>query len=152
MVKQRGKKGDYISYGGSPVKAIVNGKETGLFKDASTLLYYYMYDDPKTGKRKKQTCTRDIVIANKRFWNHVEKHKEEFIDVKEIKKSRKLRKQFKDNLISFPNVKIPKNYPIDPAVDDMIFEKKNTISEREYFEWLLSYKGREEELMACPCL
>jgi len=147
--QKRGTKAKYIAYGGRSVSAIVNGKLTGLCQ-ASNGLFYYMYDDEK-GKRRKKTCTSDIKIAYNRFMIFVEgKREEEFIHIKNPKHRRQLKKHFKDKVITLKGKKLNPN--IDPvyyngiSVTDMLFDRKTEISEKEFFEWLLSYKGKEEEL------
>ncbi len=99
MSKKRGTRATYIPYGGREIKAIVDGKETGICQDKNGI-YYYMYDDPKTGKRSKKTCTTDIQIAYNRFMVYVDgRRAEEFVKVKKPKTSKHLRKQFKDSVI-----------------------------------------------------
>ena len=150
MAKKRGTQSTYIPYGGREVKAIVNGKETGISKGKNGL-YYYMYDDPKTGKRRKKTCTTDLKIAYTRFLVYVEgKRKEEFIPIQKPKHKKEFKEHFKNKVITLKGKKL--NPDIDPdyyngiSVTDMLFDRKTEISEKEFFQWLISYKGKEEEL------
>ena len=166
MAKKRGTRATYIPYGGREIKAIVDGKETGICQDKNGL-YYYMYDDPKTGKRRKKTCTTDLKIAFNRFMQFVEaKRKEEYLQIENIQE----KKSLKDNILSSfkeyysgQNITIRKpptqeprtiitkdNVLIDfkdtPYSEDVLFDKTTEISEKEFFQWLENYRGKEEEL------
>lgn len=158
MSKKRGTRATYIPYGGREIKAIVSGKETGVCQDKNGL-YYYMYDDPKTGKRKKKTCTTDIKIAYNRFMTYVDgKRAEEFLHVKKTKHSRKLKEEFghittplhkdtgKDaNSHEHKLIQVHLEYPTQNP-DDLYFDNEIKVSEQEFFHWLDSYRGKEEDL------
>ena len=159
MAKKRGTRADYKSYGGREIKAIVDGKETGICQDKNGL-YYYMYDDPKTGKRKKKTCTTDIKIAYNRFMTYVEgKRAEEFLSANNIKLEKIVRAKFKDvegidstkmTVTGYKtpdgqwhttNIEVPSDY-----AKRIFYEDTIKVSEQEFFHWLESYRGKEEEL------
>lgn len=158
MANKRGTRAKYILYGGREIKAIVDGKETGICQDKNGI-YYYMYDDPKTGKRKKKTCTTDIKIAYNRFMTYVEgKRAEEFLQVKKTIHSRKLKKEF-GSIGPPPHKDTGKDASthehkliqvhIESSMqnpDDLFFDNEVKVSEQEFFQWLGSYRGKEEEL------
>lgn len=149
MAKQKGTKANYINYGGRPVTAIVEGKVTGLCLDKHTKTYYYMYADEK-GKRKKKYVTRDLTIAYNRFMEFAEsKREEEFLEVEKTQQDKKLKKTLQKNTIKIDtsHLKLPDNYAeLLPSLPDEFYDKTTKVSEQEFFAWLDSYRGKEEEL------
>ena len=74
------------------LKRIIREEKQSLLRE-----WFSDEHDPKTGKRKKKTCTTDLKIAYNRFMQFVEgKRKEEFLKIQSPKHSRAIKKKYKD--------------------------------------------------------